>query len=99
MVFKLEKLAAVVDTSIKHDRVRRYFGVQATEGDDGEIRGTSAAWGGRSWFTGFSLRFDVLGLLADLGRVGGVGLSKGVLLAALPAGGLWVSFGHLRFGG
>ena len=31
-------------------------------------------------------------MLADLGREGGVGFSKGVLLAALPAGGSWVAF-------
>ena len=47
---------------------------------------------GRAQLHWFQSGVGVLGLLADLGREGGVGFGKGVLLAALPAGGWWVTF-------
>jgi galactokinase len=60
VAFRLKDLAALVDPSIKHDRVRRVFEVAAAHWGDGGVRGTSAGWGG-SGFTVLSLGADVLG--------------------------------------
>jgi hypothetical protein len=83
-----------VDTSIKHDRVRRVFEVAAAHWGDGGDRGTSAGWG-ESDFTVFSLGVDVLGLLAGLGHDFSVSFIKGVLHALPTVGsGISLSFGR-----
>ena len=96
VVFKLVKLAAVVDPSIKHDRVRRNPGVPPSEGDDRDVRGSDAARGWHSRVAGSGLGVDLLGLglLANLGRVVGVIVSMGVLLESM--GVLLVSMGVLH---
>jgi hypothetical protein len=85
VVFKLVELAVVVDTSIKHDRVRRNPGVPPSEGDDRDVRGSDAARGWHSRVAGSGLGVDLLGLglLANLGRVVGVIVSMGVLLECM----------------